>query len=138
MPCTTPPDLTLDEHRVDHRAAILGDGVVEQFDKAGVGVDRNDGAVRRIGIDASADRRLVSRSCVEQRIDARRQSVHAQMRDLRDLSDRDRALRTRNDTVGAAHLRELALQEMRADAAELVAQHAARTRHRPAGHHHAA
>ena len=84
-------DLAFDEHRVDHRAAILGDGVIEQFDEAGLGVDRDDGAVGRVGVNPGADRRLVGGGCVEQRVDARRQSVHAQMRNLGDLGDRDRA-----------------------------------------------
>src|SRR5205085_11234815 len=30
-------DLALDDHRVDHRAAILGDGEIEQLGKAGLG-----------------------------------------------------------------------------------------------------
>jgi hypothetical protein len=77
-------DLTFDEHRVHHRAAILGDRVIEQFDKAGFEVDGDDGAVRRIGINAGADRRLVGDGRVEQRVDPLRQSVHAQMRDLGD------------------------------------------------------
>jgi hypothetical protein len=34
------PDLAFDDHRVDHRAAILGDGEVEELDEAGLGVDR--------------------------------------------------------------------------------------------------
>ena len=52
-------DLAFDEHRVDHRAAIPGARVIEQFYKAGLGVDRDDGAVRRIEVDAGADRGLV-------------------------------------------------------------------------------
>jgi len=37
----------------------------------------------------------------------------------------------RHDAVGAAHLGDIALQQMRADAAELVAQHAAGARYAP-------
>ena len=106
--------------------------------EAGLGVDRDDRAVRRIGIDAGADRRLVGRGRVEQRIDAGRQSVHPQMRDLGDLGDRHRALRPMHRAVGAARLGDVALQQMRADPAQLVAQHAAGARHRAARHHHAA
>jgi hypothetical protein len=35
--------LPLDDHRVDHRAAILGDREVEELDEAGLGIDRDDG-----------------------------------------------------------------------------------------------
>ena len=31
--------LAVDDHRIDHRAAILRDGVVEDLDDAGVGID---------------------------------------------------------------------------------------------------
>jgi len=127
-------DLAFDEHRVDHRAAILGDGVIEQLDKAGLGVDGDDCAVRCIGLDAGADRRFVGRGRVEQRNDALRQSVHPQMRDLGDLGDRDRSLWPRHQAIGTAHLGDIALQQVRADAAELVAQHAAGARRRAARH----
>ena len=66
----------------------------------------------------------------EQRVDSWRQTIHAQMRDLRDLGDCHRAVRSRHDTVGAAHCGDVALQQMRANAAELVAQHAAGASHR--------
>jgi hypothetical protein len=77
-------------------------------------------------------------SGIEQWIDPLRQPIHAQMRDLGYLADRDRALRPRHHTIGAAHFRDVALQQMSADAAQLVAQHAAGARHRPARHDHAA
>src|SRR5206468_7648357 len=38
-------DLPFDGYRVDHRAAILRDGVIEELDKPGLGVDRHDGAM---------------------------------------------------------------------------------------------
>jgi len=62
-------DLAFDQHRVDHRPAILGDSEVEKLDKPGLGIDRDDSTMRRIGENAGADRRLVRRSGVEQWID---------------------------------------------------------------------
>src|SRR6516162_2003627 len=59
------------------------------------------------------------------------------MRDLGDLGDRNRTLRPRYHAVGTADLGHLALQQMCADPAELVAQHAAGARHCPARHDHA-
>jgi hypothetical protein len=50
-------DLPFDDHRIDHRAAILGDREVDQLDEAGLGIDRDDRAMRRIGEDAGADLR---------------------------------------------------------------------------------
>jgi hypothetical protein len=54
------------------------------------------------------------------------------------IGDRDRPLRPRYHAVGAAHFGDLALQQVRADPAELVAQHAAGACHCVARHHHAA
>jgi Molybdopterin-binding domain of aldehyde dehydrogenase len=45
----TAPDLALDEHRIDHRAAILSDREVEKLDKARLQIDRYNGTVCRVG-----------------------------------------------------------------------------------------
>ena len=40
MPCDdAADDLAVDDHRIDHGAAVLGHDVVEQLDRAGVGID---------------------------------------------------------------------------------------------------
>src|SRR5262249_62333407 len=61
----TAPDLALDEHRIDHRSAILGDRKVEKLDKASLRINRYNSTVCSVGIDPGANRRLVSRGHVE-------------------------------------------------------------------------
>src|ERR1700677_2852016 len=51
-------DLTLDKHRIDHRAAILRDREIEQFDRAGLRVDRYDRAMSRVRVNARTYARL--------------------------------------------------------------------------------
>ena len=132
-------DLRLDDHRVDHRAAILGDREIDEFDRAGLRIDRNDGAVRRVGENAGADPGLIGRRRLEQRLLPGGQPIHPQIRDMGDLGDRYRAaLRPADHALGAAHLADLALQEVRADPLDLVAHHPRRARHRAPRHHHAA
>ena len=60
------------------------------------------------------------------------------MRDPGDLGDRHRPVRPVYRTALAARLGWVALQQMRADPAQLGAQDAAGARHRAARHHHAA
>src|SRR5262249_11749481 len=79
--------------RTDHRAAILGDRKVEKLDKASLWINRYNGTVCGLGIDPGANRRLVGRGHVEQRVDTRREPIHPQMRNLGNLGDRNRALR---------------------------------------------
>ena len=87
------PDLALDEHRIDHCAAILGDRKVEKLDKASLRVNRYNGTVCGVRIDTGANRRLVGCGHVEQRVDTRREPIHPQMRNLGYLGNRNRGLR---------------------------------------------
>jgi hypothetical protein len=61
---------------------------------------------------AGADRRLVGRGRVKQRIDVRRQSIHPQMRHLGDLADRDGSLRPQYRALGIAHFGQIGLQQV--------------------------
>jgi hypothetical protein len=73
----------------------------------------DDAAVAgRVRKDAGADRRLVGRGRVKQRIDVRRQSIHPQMRHLGDLADRDGSLRPQYRALGIAHFGQIGLQQV--------------------------
>src|SRR6516164_10638240 len=69
----TAPDLALDEHRIDHRAAILADRKVEKLDKAGLRIYHYNSTVCGVRIDPGPDRRLVGRGHAKQRVDTRRE-----------------------------------------------------------------
>jgi hypothetical protein len=73
MPCTTPPRIWPSTSiGFDHRAAVLGDRKVEKLDRACLGINGYNGTMCRVGIDPGANCRLVARSHIEQRVDARR------------------------------------------------------------------
>ena len=58
--CHPAGDLAIDDHRVDHRAAVLDDAVVENFDHTRFGIDRNHRGMGRIAEDAGGDGGLLS------------------------------------------------------------------------------
>ena len=55
------PDLAVDDHRVDQRAAVLDHDVVEDLELAGLGIDGDDGGMRRIAERAGVALGLVAR-----------------------------------------------------------------------------
>ena len=108
-------DLPVDDERIHHRAAVLDHGVVEDFDLAGVRIDRHHRGLRRIGEDAGVDGRLVGDGDFQQRLDARRQRFLAQVRDAADVAEGERALGTVYCAVDELNFFRFAAQGMRSD-----------------------
>jgi hypothetical protein len=102
------------------------------------GVDRDDSTMGRVGKDARADRRLLRPGRVKQRVDVRRQSIHSQMCHPGDLADPDRSLRPPYGTVGVTYFGRIGLQQVGADAGQLVAQYPGGTSDGTSRHYHAA
>ena len=79
-------DLSLDDRRVDHHAAVLADDVAQQRDGAGVRIDLDRADVARV----REHERLVGRVAVQDlqaRFHARRQTAGLEVRGVRDLGD---------------------------------------------------
>ena len=91
--------LPVDDHRVDHGAAVLGHHVVEQLGHAALGVDRDDDRVRAIGEDAAGIGRLIAGNGLEQRVHAGRQLIWPRIGGKRDFGDADLAGRTMHHPV---------------------------------------
>ena len=79
--------LAVDDHRVDHGAAVFRDGIVEDFDHTGVGLDGDDHRMRAIGEHAAGLGRLVGAGGIEQGIHAGGQVLLAHVRGIGDLGE---------------------------------------------------
>ena len=77
MPCATPPiALALDHHRVDQRAAVLDDHVVEDLHMSGSGIDRHRDRMPRVAERAGVDLGLVAEvTSSPLPVDVRRQAL---------------------------------------------------------------
>ena len=95
-------DLTVHDHRIDQLAAILDDHIIENFDVADLGIDRDQGSVGGIAERAGVARRLVTDCGLEAaRIHVARKVLRFQVPGAGDLAETDRALGT--DHLAAAH-----------------------------------
>ena len=108
--------LAVHHHRIDDGSAVLDDDVVENFNVAELGIDRNHGGVRGIaegaGIDLGpkADGGLKATD-----IDVGRRRSGRKYQASRNLTHRNRTLRSDNRAVLIARGCDGALHEMRAD-----------------------
>ena len=109
--------------------------VVENFDHAGIGLDRDDDRVRAIGEHAAGLGRLVGRGGVQQRLHPGRQMFLAHVGRVGDFGEADVAVRAVHGAGLDARVGNVGLQQMRADALDFLDQHAAGARHRAAGEH---
>ena len=81
-------DLAFDQHRIDHHAAIMRDGVVRDLHASKLGIDFDHRGMHRIG--PGDGRRFEIIGFLESGIDARRTPiVPARARRLRHLGERD-------------------------------------------------
>ena len=117
--------LAVDDHRIDHDAAVLRDRVVEKLDRAGVGLDRNHDGMGAVGEHAAGFLRFVGRGGVEQRIHTGRQVLLTDIRRVSDLGEADAAARTMHEARLETRVGEIGLQEMRADPQDFFRQHPA-------------
>ena len=62
-------DLRIDDHRIDHIAAILHDRVIDQLDRAGLGIDQNDRRMGRVREYTGRFTRLISLGRIQNWID---------------------------------------------------------------------
>ena len=127
--------LAVDDHRIDHGAAVLGHRVVENLDRAGVGLDRDHDGMGAVGEHAAGFRRLVGRGGVEQRVHAGRQMLLAHVGGIGDLGEADAAARAMHGARLQTRVGDVGLQQVRADPPDLFGEHAAGARDRAAGKH---
>ena len=127
--------LAVDDHRIDHGAAVFRDRVVENFDDAGVGLDGDDHGMGAIGEHAAGFRGLVGAGGVEQRLHAGRQMLLADVGGIGDLGEADAAGRAVHRAGLDAGVGDVGLQQVRADFPDLLDQHPAGARHRAAAEH---
>src|SRR6516162_9028791 len=90
--------LSLDNHRVDDHAAVVGGIKIAQLDAAGLRIDDNDGEMH--GLRIVGIRRIVEFGDFETRRAVRRQP-HPMVGDIGDVGEADRA-------IGAAHFEQAA------------------------------
>ena len=131
-------DLSVDDHWIDHRSAILDDHIVEDLHDAGLRLDRDYGGVRAVGEDAGGIRRLVGLRRFEQRRHALGQHLRPDVGDAGDFDERDGAHGAEHLAGLDPRLRDLRLQQMRADRLDLRQHRAARLGDGAAAEHHAA
>ena len=125
--------LPVDDHRIDHRAAVFRHRIVEKLDHAAVGIDGNDDSMGAVGEHAAAHRRLIGADRLQQGLHTGRQLLLARVRHERDLADADFAGGAVHRPALDARVGDVGLQKMRADLLDLLDQHPARPRHRAAG-----
>ena len=128
--------LAVDDHRIDHRAAVLRHDIVEDLDDAGVGLDRDDDGVGAVGKHAAGLRRLVGARWHRAADPCRPAGAPGGRSAAKAIS----AKLTLPDgpCTAPASMRvsgDVGLQQMRADALDLFEQHPARPGHRAAGKH---
>ena len=98
-------DLAVDDHRVDQHAAVLDHDVVEDLDLAGLGIDGDDGGVRRVAEGAGVALGLVAGGHLEAAgIDVGGQVLRAAIPGARHLGDGDAARRAHHLAALEAHL----------------------------------
>ena len=131
--------LALDDHRVDHGAAILGHDVVEHLDRTELRIDRDGHRVRGIAEHAGIDLGSVRHAGLEAAaVDVARKPLGTYVPGVRDLGHRDRSLGTDDPATLVAHLLLAAAEQRRADAHHARDERVAGAGHRAARHHHAA
>src|SRR5579885_1738282 len=115
------PNLSLHYERIDHCTAVLDHCEIEQLNESSTRIDSDHGAMRRIGERALIAARCVGHGDIEQRIDACRKRLHAQMGDSCNLLEANAAARADNLTGFKSHAGDVGLQDMGADPERLVA-----------------
>ena len=127
-----------DQQRVRARTAVRHDRIVENFDAAGLRIDRDDRRMRGIGKDAGIVR-LVAGGCRQtRRVDPVRQLLGMVIPGAADGCEFDASAWSDHAAVANLDVRLLALQKVRADFCDGRFEGAARVRNGAAGGDHGA
>lgn len=82
-------DLAVDNHWIDHRAAVFRDDVVDNFYQTDLRIDSHHNGMRSVGEDATGIGRLVGRDVFQEWFDAVRKKFLADVRRVSNLGEAD-------------------------------------------------
>ena len=132
-------NLAVDDHRIDQHATILDDHIVEDLDRAEIGVDRDGHRVGCIAESAAVAPRLVTaRRFQPARIDIGRQVLRAAVPGMCNFGEPDAAAGSAHPAVPQRNHRRIKLKKLGANSLGAFADLGACGRNRTTGHDHRA